>query len=558
MNAMARSCLAGVVFSAGLATIGCVAGSEPTMAPARFSQLPDGYREHVAYYPNGKPNESVLMLRKSGPAKVIANQEFEYTIEVYNPADKVLLKNVIIRDFMSPGLRVVSSTPTWAYIDAKKEEGEWIPNWAHSGPDLDDVPVAPPRIETQQRRPDAPRLSQMPEIRWFIEELYPEKIVTIKVRARAANGADVRNCTTATYELAACIVATVVSPELALKATLEKEFILCSTDQTDLRLVVTNSGTAEVKGVVVTAALPEGLTTADGAKEIKINVGTVGAKQSKELTQRLRVLRAGNYTVRAKAVGEGNLAADATAVTVTARQGVIGVAVRGPAEEYVGLPAEYEIVVNNTGDARVREIVVEGRIPPGMEFVDASNGGSAQSDRVVWRFEQINPGETLRVVTRLRGREPGVVRFVGTARGVCAGEVSEIVNTRLEGVPAILVEVVDKQDPNRVGEEETYEIQVTNQGSAAETNVIIQAQIEEQQQFVSATGATPTNARPGTPTITFQPLPVLNPKETAVWRVVVRCVAPGDIRFHVEVTSDQHGRPIRETEATSIYAVTKK
>jgi uncharacterized repeat protein (TIGR01451 family) len=538
--------------------MGCAAAHEPTHAPAQFYQLPKGYREHFAYYPNGKVYDSVLMIRKSGPAKVVANQEFEYTIEVFNPTDKVLLKNVLIRDFMSPGLRVVSSTPTWAYNSAKKDEGELVPNYMKSGPDLDKVPVSPPRIETQQRREDAPRLSQMPEIRWFIEELYPDKIVTIKVRARAQNGADIRNCTTAEYQIAACIVASVVAPELALQASIEKEFILCATDQTDLRLVVTNAGTAEVRNVVVTAPLPEGVTTVEGAKEVKVSIGTVGAKQSKEATQKLRILRAGNYTIQAHATGEGNLAADAAAVNVVARQGIITIAVRGPAEEYVGLPTEYEMVVNNTGDARVRELVIEGRIPPGMEFVDASAGGTSQGDRVTWQYDQIAAGESKRVTVRLRGKEPGVVRFVGTARGVCTGDVSEIVSTRLEGVPAILVEVVDKQDPNRVGEEEVYEIQVTNQGTAPETNVIVQAGLEDQEEFVSATGATPTAAKPPVKTITFQPLAALNAKETAVWRVVVRCVAPGDVRFHVEVTSDQHGRPVRETEATSIYDVNKK
>jgi uncharacterized repeat protein (TIGR01451 family) len=225
---------------------------------------------------------------------VRANEEFEYTIEVYNPCDKALLKNVIIRDYVSPGVTIVSSTPTWSYHDARKEEGEILPDTAKAGPDLDDVPVAPPRMEAQQRQTGAPRLSQMPEVRWFIEELYPEKLVTIRVRARATAGTEIRNCATADYEIAACVVASVVAPELALQTILEKEFIICATDQTDIRFVVTNAGTAEVTNVVVRAPLPEGITTVDGKKEIVVNVGTVGAKQSKEATARLRVVRAGN------------------------------------------------------------------------------------------------------------------------------------------------------------------------------------------------------------------------------------------------------------------------
>ncbi|HOA72006.1 MAG TPA: hypothetical protein PLQ89_03210 [Phycisphaerae bacterium] len=556
MNATIRLFLLPVIVAlAGLLQAGCsMGGQEPTRAPAQFRQLPANHREHFAYYPSAEVHDSILMLRKVAPAQVTANEEFEYTIEVVNPTDKALLKNVVVRDYVSPGVRIVSSTPTWSYIDATKEEGEWIPDYDKAGPDIDDVPVTPPRMETQVRQPNAPRLSQLPEIRWFIEELYPQKIVTIKVRARASAGTEIRNCATADYEIAACVVSSVVAPELALQTFLEKEFIICATDQTDIRFVVSNSGTAEVRNVVVRAPLPEGITTVDGKREVVVNVGNVGAKQSKEVTQRLRVLRAGSYTIRARAVAAGEMAADSAAVSITAVQGAIAVAVTGPAEDYVGLPLEYQIVVNNTGNARVRDVVLEARAPAGLEFVDATSGGSVQGDRVIWRFDQLPAGQSQAVAVRFRGREPGVVRVVGTARGVCVGDVSEIVTTRLEGVPALLVEVVDKQDPNRVGEEEVYEIQVTNQGTAAETNIIVQAAIEEAQEFLSATGATPTAAVPGARTVTFQPLPTLAPKETAVWRVVVRCLQPGDIRFAVEVSSDQHGRPVRETEATSIYA----
>ena len=172
MKAMVRSGVSlCIVATAGLIVTGCVASQEATVAPRAFYQLPAGHVEHMAYYPTGKVQDSVLMLRKVAPATVSANEEFEYTIEVYNPMDKALLKNVMIRDFVSPGLHIVSSTPTWQYIDAKKEEGEWIPNMAKAAPDIDDVPVLPPRIETQQRKPDAPRMSQLPEIRWYSGEL---------------------------------------------------------------------------------------------------------------------------------------------------------------------------------------------------------------------------------------------------------------------------------------------------------------------------------------------------------------------------------------------------
>lgn len=542
-----------IVALAGLLPAGC-SMQEPTRAPSQFQQLPRGYREHFAYYPSGEVHDSILMLRKSGPEEVRVGEEFEYTIEVYTPSDKALLKNVLIREYLSPNIRIIGSTPTWTFIGAKKTAGEWVPDPMRAGPDIDRVPVMPPRIETQQRQPDAPRMSQLPEIRWFIEELYPGKLVTIKVRARVVDETDIRNCVTAEYQVAACIVSRVVAPKLSLQTFLEPEFLICAVDQTDIRFLVSNAGSAEVRNVVIRAPLPDGITTVDGRRELSVNVGNIGPQESREVTQRLRVTRPGSYTITARATAAGDLAVDAAAVQITAYQGELSIAVRGPAEDYVGLPVEYELLVTNTGDTRVRDVVVEGRAPAGLEVVDTSGGGAPSGELVVWRFEELPAGESRRLGVRYRSTEPGTIRFVGTARGVCVGDVSEIVTTRLEGVPALLVEVVDKQDPNRVGEEELYEIQVTNQGTSVENNIVVTAAIEQAQEFLSATGATPTEAGPGAQTVTFQPLPSLQPKETAVWRVVVRCLQPGDVRFGVEVNSDQRERPIRETESTTVFA----
>ena len=51
----------------------------------------------------------------------------------------------------------------------------------------------------------------------------------------------------------------------------------------------------------------------------------------------------------------------------------------------------------------------------------------------------------------------------------------------------------------------------------------------------------------------FQPLATLAPKAKATWRVKVKSVGGGDVRFRVSMTSDQLGRPVEETEATNFY-----
>ena len=149
MNRTARSALWVLGAAAvGLLAAGCGYTDEGTRAPKRFYQLPQGWEEAFAHYPRGVVSESVLMIRKTGPKDIVANQDFEYVIEVYNPTDKVLLKNVLIRDYMAPGVRIRSSTPTWEYIDARREEGEWIPDLWKAGKDIDDKAAPAPAIES--------------------------------------------------------------------------------------------------------------------------------------------------------------------------------------------------------------------------------------------------------------------------------------------------------------------------------------------------------------------------------------------------------------------------
>jgi uncharacterized repeat protein (TIGR01451 family) len=53
------------------------------------------------------------------------------------------------------------------------------------------------------------------------------------------------------------------------------------------------------------------------------------------------------------------------------------------------------------------------------------------------------------------------------------------VKTLITGISAVSLEVVDVDDPVKVGARTTYVISVTNQGSAAATNVSIACILED-------------------------------------------------------------------------------
>jgi uncharacterized repeat protein (TIGR01451 family) len=116
---------------------------------------------------------------------------------------------------------------------------------------------------------------------------------------------------------------------------------------------------------------------------------------------------------------------------------------------------------------------------------------------------------------------------------------------------AVLLEVIDIDDPIEVGNNETYVITVTNQGNIDDNNIKITCELEDEQTYVSSTG--PTTGRLEGNKVVFAPLSRIAPKAEAVWRVTVKANAPGDIRFSVSMQTDQIKRPVEETEATNQY-----
>ena len=230
---------------------------------------------------------------------------------------------------------------------------------------------------------------------------------------------------------------------------------------------------------------------------------------------------------------------------------VLALSCDAPNEVLFRRPATVCLTLRNVGNEVESLAAVTLPIPAGAAFASATHGGRVAEERVVWEWRNLAAGASNRFCVVFNAAQPGALSYVATARGARSPEVQSRCETRVSGVPAVLLEVVDLNDPIEVGEEEVYEITVLNQGTAALTNLKLVCRLEEGQKFVSGTGATAVAAQDRT--ITLEKLPVLAPKEKATWRVAVKTVAPGDVRFATELVCDQFQNSIQETEATQQY-----
>ncbi len=462
-------------------------------------------KTHVAMaFPTGNTKTSVILLEKISPAEIRVGQPFEYTIDVTNLTN-CKLDDVVVTDQL---------------------------------PDM---------FELKGSQPQA-RVSAEGEARWAVGTIDGEETKTIRVSGVAKKTGEVTHCAKVEYRTNLCLTVNVVEPKLHLVKTAPAEALLC--DDIPVRLVVSNLGSGSAQNVQVVDTLPEGLMTTDGKNRVAMDIGQLGAGESRELTFVAKANRTGTFRNSAKATGEGGLMASAETSTIV-RQPVLTIAKTGPDNRFVGRPLDYVITVANRGDAPAANLVVQDPLPVGTSLVKASDNGMLQGGRVTWTMERLDPGQSKTLSLMLRADSIGTVRNVATATAVCAAPVSATAQTVVAGVPAILLEVIDLDDPIEVGAKETYVIVVTNQGSAPGTNITVTGTFEDSMNYVSSSG--PTIGTLVGRSVKFAPLPSLGPKEKATYRVVVEAAKTGDTRFNVSLSSDQLTRTVDETEATNIY-----
>jgi uncharacterized repeat protein (TIGR01451 family) len=229
----------------------------------------------------------------------------------------------------------------------------------------------------------------------------------------------------------------------------------------------------------------------------------------------------------------------------------LALACTAPAEVLAGRPLEVCLTVRNTGNVAETNIAVALPIPFGAAVARTTGAGVSSEGQVTWQVRSLAPGTAEKLCVFIGIREPGVVALNATASGSKAKPVQSACSTTVQGIPAILLELADLEDPIEVGHEVTYEIRVTNQGSAPGTNIRLVCTLPPSEAFVSGTGATPLEAKEGV--ITTELLPQLAPKAAATWRVVVKALRADDARFKLQLTSDQFQRAIDEQESTELY-----
>lgn len=494
------------------------ATSEPAPAPAPSQARGGGFGpsyttvdhngvQHVKgsmSFPTGVRGHDGLLLEKTVPAEVMVGQTFSYQYNVIN-LTPYPIHEVMVHDRVTGNFTLDSSSPQASNVSGG--------------------------VAT-----------------WNIGELGPRETKTISVTGKAAEEGVITGCGWASYSPILCEPIRVVKANLELVKTGPAKVIIC--DPIPYTVTVRNTGSSVLTNVKVNDSMDDGLQSAAGGRTASFDIGTLQPGQSRQVSLAATATRTGEFTNVAKATSDQGVEAEDSVTTVVTAPS-LSITCNTPEERFVGRPIEVCATVTNSGNAASEGTVVEVNVPAGASFRGASSGGQLVGNKVVWNLGSVAADGSTEVCANFVGTTVGTLTFNAMANGGCSDPASSSCSTKVSGIPAVLLEVIDIEDPIEVGSNETYEITVTNQGSADDTNIRITCTLEDSQSHVSSGGATSSSV--SGKTITFAPLPRLAPRAKAKWTVVTKAVTEGDVRFSVQMDTDNIKRPVNENESTNQY-----
>lgn len=458
-------------------------------------------------YPTGDIDTSALLVEKMAPVEVVAGQPFEYEMVVTN-LTSLPLENVVVTETKDANFAVDSSEPK--------------------------------------------AVASASTYAWDLGTIGAKQSRSIRVSGKATSTETLKSCASVTYSSALCTTIPVVQPALKLACSGPAEVLAC--DEIEYTYLLTNTGTGTARDVVLDVTLPEGLTDENGRASVSRKVGSLEGGRSQELRLKTRASHAGTFEHQAVAKGQDGLSAEASGCSTIVRKPKLQIEKTGTEKSFAGRTLKYQITVSNVGDGIARDAVLEDTLPANTGFKSASEGGRYAAGKVRWNLGDLAPKASKTFDVSVSADTIGRVVNRAMASAYCAEPVNAMVATEVTGIPAILLEVVDLEDPIEVGADATYVITVTNQGTAPGTNIAIEIGLPTNTTYVTSSGASAALAGAGVGgKLKMAPLASLAPKQQVSWRVVVKGNTAADARFAVSMTSDQLTSPVEETEATNFY-----
>ncbi|WP_372371263.1 hypothetical protein [Candidatus Uabimicrobium sp. HlEnr_7] len=385
---------------------------------------------------------------------------------------------------------------------------------------------------------------------WNYDQMSAGEKQGVKLWLRAASEGELTTCATVS-SIPVCCATT-----FAGKATLvvEKTGPATATvgQKVTYTIIVKNTGSAAARDVKLIDRVPEELaySKTQDRKEIRHSLGNLQPGASKTFTLSLFAVARGT-ACNVVEITSSNAETVSDQACTEIRQLGAELVLQCRNVSYIGKNSKNSLIIRNTGDAPLTNAVVVVNMSDKLKVTKTSIPGEGYGSRLTWKFDEIKPGETktidIIVISKHKGKHC-VEASMKTAEGL---QKSANCCTQWQGFAAILIEMIDTEDPLIVNEETTYIIKITNQGTADDHDVKIHVQFPQEISPISASGATRGTVEGKR--VDFQAYAVFRPKQIIEFRVRAKGVSTGDARVRVFLTSELLKKPVPEEESTHVY-----
>ena len=324
-------------------------------------------------------------------------------------------------------------------------------------------------------------------------------------------------------------------------------------DPASQMITITNPGTGTARDVKIEAKLSEGLEHPSREDHLIIDVGAVGPGEIRTYRLGLTAARGGTQTIDVVATSSSDAtSSDSVQFDIIAPS--LKVAIEGPSLRYKGRNAKYALTVTNDGNLVNNNVRISQLVADGFRFVSADHNGKldAATNSVLWFIGRLEPGESAQVACELNSLQIGEFSHkvvVASDEGI---QSEARIETRVDGIASLTMELIDLDDPVEVGSETAYEIHVKNDGSKVATAVTVACELPVGMQFLSAKA--PVERAIEGRQLVFNPIEQIAPGDQVTIRIQMKVVKDGSHRMRVRLTGGGLQDPMALEEVTRAYA----
>jgi hypothetical protein len=282
---------------------------------------------------------------------------------------------------------------------------------------------------------------------------------------------------------------------------------------------------------------------------------TLQPREVRPMNLTLRATKPGVLKNRVIVTADGALREEAVAQVNVTRLG-LGLQQRGPDVRYVRGKFVWEIIVQNTNDQPLDNVVIRDQLPPQVTLVRAWDNGQQAGNEVIWNLGRIEAQgiRRLRVEVEAHSTVPKTTNIVTATFGPNLQERSER-DIELRGIPALLMlaEQVDRKGTINVGDTTSYAVTFNNTGSAKVGRLVLRVKTTNELKVLKAVGPDGKNALVQGDMLIFPLVDDLLPSQRLTYTLELEGAAPGDGRLHLEYVSDLTGKdPVKDSEMISV------